>query len=84
LKERESLRRTESRFERKKSLGALKSDSAHIAMAVQNKPLASNKFSWFACFTTVMGLELFFRFPREKPSLTKKRERERERERRLP
>jgi hypothetical protein len=28
-----------------------------------------------------MGLELFFSFPREKPSLTGQRERERERER---
>jgi hypothetical protein len=28
-----------------------------------------------------MGSEIFFRFPREKPSLTRQRERERERER---
>jgi hypothetical protein len=37
------------------------------------------EFSQAACLTTVMGLELFLRFPRGKPSLMRERERERER-----
>jgi hypothetical protein len=49
-----------------------------MALAVWYKPLAGPEFSWVACLTAVMGLELFLRFPREKPSLTGQRERERE------
>jgi hypothetical protein len=42
--ERESLRRERAlRVERKKSLGALKFSSAHGALAVQYKPLASTQ-----------------------------------------
>jgi hypothetical protein len=67
--------------ERKKNLSALKSGSTHIALAVQYKSLLACEFSQVAYFTAVMGLELFLRFPREKPSLTRERERERERER---
>jgi hypothetical protein len=73
------LRKREREFkERKKSIGALKFSSTHIALAVQDKPVASPDFSQIACLTAVIVLELFFRFPREKPSLVKERKRERE------
>jgi hypothetical protein len=66
---------------RGKRLGALKSGSAHIALAVWYKPWPIPKFPGFACLTAGMGLELFLRLLRERPSLTE-REREREREER--
>jgi hypothetical protein len=43
--------------ERKKSLGAVKSGSTYIALAVQYKPWQAPEFSWIACHTAVMGSE---------------------------
>jgi hypothetical protein len=38
-------------------------------------PQLAPEISQIACFTAVMSLELFLRFPREKSSLTRERER---------
>jgi hypothetical protein len=61
---------------KEKSLGALKSGSAHVALAVWYNPhphLAS-EFPQIACCSAVVSSELFLSFPREKPSLTRQKE----------
>jgi hypothetical protein len=75
LKERE----LEFKERKKKSLGALKSGSTYVALAVWYNPCLASEFPQLACLTAVMGSELFLSFLMEKSSLTRQRERERER-----
>jgi hypothetical protein len=63
---------------KEKSLSALKSGSAHTALAVQYNPRMASEFPQIASLTAVLGLELFL-FPKGE-ALLNKTERGRERE----